>query len=112
MSYVPYVGPVYSLLDGLKLHDIDAGCPNCGKRLAEVVNDPTWQWNRGQIVCIDCGQTVRLPRTPTIRIRPSWRASGLYLAGCTCGWYSMPVAKAKAEEFGANHLATHVPDVA
>lgn len=103
------IGPVYNLLDGLRLQDVDGGCPTCGKRLAECIHDPSMQWNAGQIVCIDCGTTVRIPTTPTVRLKPSWRASGLFLAGCSCGWYSMPLTKAEAERFGANHLATHIP---
>lgn len=50
-----YRGAVYEL-DGLKLHDIDAGCWVCGKRLAEVIFDPTYIWRLGDFVCIDCGE--------------------------------------------------------
>lgn len=52
------LGRVYDL-DGLVLQDVDAGCGRCGKRLAEVINDPTRRYPTGRLVCIDCGQLAR-----------------------------------------------------
>lgn len=51
-----YIGGVYTMLDGTKLHDIRAHCWDCGKRLAEVIHDPTGCWRHGDFACIDCGQ--------------------------------------------------------
>lgn len=52
-------GPAYDLGDGTRLQDLDAACATCGKRLCEVIHDPTGVWRHGQIVCLDCGQTHR-----------------------------------------------------
>lgn len=53
------LGRVYDL-DGLVLQDVDAGCSRCGKRLAEVINDPTRVYPTGRLVCIDCGSLARV----------------------------------------------------
>lgn len=53
------IGPIYELLGGLRLQDVDAGCGQCGKRLAEVIHDPSNCWPTGRLVCIDCGSLAR-----------------------------------------------------
>jgi hypothetical protein len=52
-----YIGGVYDLGDGTRLHDVQRHCWTCGKRLAEVVHDPAGCWRHGDFVCIDCGET-------------------------------------------------------
>lgn len=52
-----YIGAMYDLGDGTKLHDVSRHCWGCGKRLAEVVHDPAGCWRQGDFVCIDCGAT-------------------------------------------------------
>lgn len=50
----------YDLGDGTVLQDVDAGCGRCGKRLAEVIHDPTGQWPTSSLVCVDCGTRARV----------------------------------------------------
>lgn len=115
---IRYLGPVYSLDDGSRFQDLDAGCPTCGKRVCEVVHDASDQWNAGQIVCLDCATTATLPaeekpRQPVI-LRPSWRAPGLRVACCTlCPHSSMPLPMDRAAQWAVKHLAErHAGDAA
>jgi hypothetical protein len=100
------IGPAYDLL-GTRLQDVDAGCGHCGKRLAEVIDDTTGQWNTGQHVCIDCGQATRIPSLPSepYALKPSYRAPGLRVACCQlCRWTSLPAPLEKAADLATRHL--------
>jgi len=98
------IGPIYDLGDGVRLQDIDAGCGSCGKRLAEVIHDPSLTWAEGAWVCIDCGTVARKEREP-VAIKPSYRAPGLRVACCTlCTWTSMPTSLDKAAVAAQKHL--------
>lgn len=103
---LPLLGPIYDLGDGTRLQDLDGGCPTCGKRLAEVVFDPGMTWNRGAVVCIDCGVEVR---TAPYEIKPSTRVPGRRVAVCQlCPYISMPAEGLKALEFAQQHYeASH-----
>lgn len=106
-------GPIFDLL-GVRLVDLEAGCPHCHKRLAEVVEDTTGQWNTGSVVCVDCGLEVRLP-APAARIRlvPALRSRGQTVAVCTgCRWAWLPTTRANAARRGEEHLLEHHPEVA
>lgn len=102
------IGPIYELL-GMRLQDLDLGCPHCSKRLCEVIDDTTMQWNAGQAICIDCGIAVHVPRETDKQwaLRKSWRAPGLHVAACQlCTYTSMPTTLDKAAEFAQAHLAS------
>jgi hypothetical protein len=101
------IGPAYDLA-GTRLQDLDLGCPHCGKRLAEVLDDATMQWNAGQTICIDCGVAVHVPREKRQWVlRGSWRAPGLHVAACQlCRYTSMPTTLDRAAEFAQAHLAS------
>lgn len=60
MTVLRRIGPIYTLLDQLRMQDVDAACSVCGKRVAEVIHDPYGQWNTGQMVCLDCGTVARV----------------------------------------------------
>lgn len=64
---------VYDLGDGTRLIDLDAGCTACGKKLSEVVHDPSGVWRQGQIVCLDCGRTHKRERDRCPSIHPAHR---------------------------------------
>jgi hypothetical protein len=104
------LGPIYDLDDGLRLQDLDASCRQCYKRLAEVIHDPSGQWNTQDVVCIDCGTTATLPteekpRQPVV-LRRSWRSAGLRVACCTlCPHTSMPLPMDRAAQWAVKHLA-------
>lgn len=102
------IGPAYDLA-GTRLQDLDIGCPHCGKRLAEVLDDTTMQWNAGQVVCVDEGIAVRLPWV----IRASWRAPGRHIAACQlCSHTTMPTTLENAVRFAAQHLERSHGDAA
>lgn len=99
-------GAAYTLDDGLRLWDHDSGCGKCGKRLAEVLHDPSTRWNAGQLVCIDCGTVAPTWVNPehTVRIvstRPPVRRVAL----CSCHRSSLPTTTEKAQEWANKHLA-------
>jgi hypothetical protein len=99
-------GAAYTLPDGLRLWDHDSGCGQCGKRLAEVVHDPTNQWNAGRVVCIDCGTVAPAYDKPKTAVLRSRVASGKHVAACQlCSYMSMPTDLARAYEYAAQHLA-------
>jgi hypothetical protein len=107
------IGPIYDLL-GIRLQDVDAGCGACGKRLAEVIDDTTGQWNRGQHVCVDCGTAAPAyaKKTPWT-LRQSWRAPGQVVAACQlCSYVSMPSSLTKAAQWAEQHLAASHGDAA
>lgn len=96
------IGPVYDLL-GIRLQDVDGGCGSCGKRLAEVIEDTTSQWNRGDIVCINCGERANLA---PYEIRSSWKVPGKRVAACQlCSYVSLPTDGDRAAQFALQHLA-------
>jgi hypothetical protein len=96
---VKRLGPIYDLEDGLRLQDIDAACGACGKRLAEVIWDPTPSaWRTGAVVCIDCNQEA------TQHVEKSYRAPGRRVAECRlCSWTSLPVDSASAVRLAVQH---------
>jgi hypothetical protein len=102
-----HLGPIYDLDDGTRLQDIDAGCGSCGKRLCEVVHDPHNVWRAGQIVCLDEGITapvyVNVHPAHTIRIVPSKRAPGKFIAVCTCRRFSMITSRENAQKWATKH---------
>lgn len=103
-----YIGPVYDLGDGTRLHDIDAGCGTCGKRLAEVIHDPSAQWNAGATVCVDCGTAAPAYHASVtahhVNIQPSKQAPGKCLAVCRCGRLSMITTREHAQQWADKHL--------
>ena len=107
MTDLERLGPIYDLPDGIRLQDLDGGCGTCGKRLAEVVHDSSARWNAGQIICVDCGTLARLPQptrpTHDVRVKPSRRAPGLYVAVCTCHRFSMVAHRAYVEQWASRH---------
>lgn len=107
MTYLERIGPIYDLL-GTRLQDLDGACGDCGKRLAEVIDDTTGQWNTGQVVCVDCGTTARTSRPEhSIRIVPSWRSAGMRVASCTCRWHSAVVSPDAAQRLAEQHRTQH-----
>jgi hypothetical protein len=109
MTVLRRIGPIYDLL-GIRLQDVEAGCGQCSKRLAEVIDDTTGQWHTGQLVCIDCGTVAPAYDSPAqYKLRTSWRAPGKHVAACQlCPYVSMPTTLAKAAEWAEQHLtASH-----
>jgi hypothetical protein len=95
---VKRLGPIYDLGNGLRLQDLDGGCGSCGKRLAEVIHDPTACWRSGAVVCIDCGTVATQP------IVKSYRAPGLRVAECLlCRWTSLPTDSGTAARLAMMH---------
>lgn len=100
---IKYLGPIYSLEDGSRFQDIDAGCGTCGKRLAEVVHDPSGQWNVEDVVCLDCGTIANLR---PFELKASTKVPGRRVAVCMlCPYVSMPTDGDKAAEIALAHLA-------
>lgn len=105
-----FLGPPYDIeASGVRVRDVDLACPTCGHRLAEVISDVTGCWTRGRLACIDCWEIVRKPvgEKPVHRTRvvPSRRATGMFLAGCSCGWYSQILSKSNATALAMGHAA-------
>lgn len=107
MTYIERLGPIFDLM-GVRLQDLNAGCPRCGKRVSEVIDDTTGQWNIGQVVCVDCGTAAPAYHASVtvheVAVMPSKQAPGKVLAVCRCGRMSMITSRENAQLWADKHL--------